>query len=79
MFAYSYKKYGSPDVLEKIEVPTPTAKPNEVLIRIMATTVSAGDWRARSLTMPRGLGLIGRLVFGITGRAKGSLAQNCPA
>jgi NADPH:quinone reductase-like Zn-dependent oxidoreductase len=70
MLAYSYKNYGAPDVLEKIEVPTPTPKPNEVLVRIYATTVSAADWRARSLTMPEGLGLIGRLVFGITGPRK---------
>ena len=70
MLAYSYKDYGAPDVLEKIEVATPTPKPNEVLIRIYATTVSAGDWRARSLTMPKGLGLMGRLVFGIAGPRK---------
>lgn len=70
MLAYSYKKYGTPDVLEKIQLPVPTPKPNEVLIRIYATTVSAGDWRARSLTMPKGLGLMGRLVFGINGPRK---------
>jgi NADPH:quinone reductase-like Zn-dependent oxidoreductase len=66
MYAYTYSEYGSPDVLNYVELPTPTPKANEVLIRIVATTVSAGDWRARSLTMPAGLGLAGRLVFGIT-------------
>jgi NADPH:quinone reductase-like Zn-dependent oxidoreductase len=66
MYAYTYTEYGSPDVLNYVELPTPTPKANEVLIRIVATTVSAGDWRARSLTMPAGLGLVGRLVFGIT-------------
>lgn len=70
MLAYSYKKYGSPDVLEQVEVATPQPQPNEVLVRIFATTVSAGDWRARSLTMPKGLGFMGRLVFGITGPRK---------
>lgn len=65
MLAYSYSRYGAPDVLEKVELPIPTPKANEVLIKVMATTVSAGDWRARSLTMPKGLGLIGRLVFGV--------------
>jgi NADPH:quinone reductase-like Zn-dependent oxidoreductase len=70
MLAYSYSRYGSPAVLEKVNVPTPTPKPNEVLIKICATTVSAADWRARSLTMPKGLGLVGRLVFGIKGPRK---------
>lgn len=70
MLAYTYNSYGSPDVLEKAIVPTPTPRPDEVLIRIHATTVSAGDWRARTLTMPRGLGLMGRLVFGVTGPRK---------
>ncbi|WP_439155106.1 NAD(P)-dependent alcohol dehydrogenase [Yoonia sp.] len=70
MLAYSYTQYGSPDVLEKVEVPSPTPKPNEVLVRIQATTVSAGDWRARSLTMPKGLGFMGRLVFGLRGPRK---------
>jgi NADPH:quinone reductase-like Zn-dependent oxidoreductase len=66
MYAYTYSKYGGPDVLNYVELPTPTPKANEVLIRMSATTVSAGDWRARSLTMPAGLALIGRLVFGVT-------------
>lgn len=70
MLAYSYTQYGSADVVTQVEVPTPRVKPNEVLIRVFATTVSAGDWRARSLTMPKGLGLMGRLVFGITGPRK---------
>lgn len=66
MYAYTYTQYGSPDVLNHVELPTPSPKANEVLIRICATTVSSGDWRARSLTMPAGLGFVGRLVFGIT-------------
>lgn len=70
MLVYSYTQYGSPDVLEKIELPTPTPKPDDVLIRVYATTVSAGDWRARSLTMPKGLGWMGRLVFGLNGPRK---------
>lgn len=70
MYAYTYSRYGPPEVLERAELPTPTPKTNEVLIRVYATTVSAGDWRARSLTMPAGMGLIGRLVFGVFGPRK---------
>jgi NADPH:quinone reductase-like Zn-dependent oxidoreductase len=62
-----YERYGPPEVVAIREVPTPTAGKGEVLIRIRATTVSTGDWRARSLAMPRGFGPLGRLVFGIAG------------
>lgn len=39
---------------------------NEVLIKTYATTVTSGDWRARSLNVPVGFGLIARLFFGVS-------------
>jgi NADPH:quinone reductase-like Zn-dependent oxidoreductase len=67
MQAIVYHRYGPPDVVTLAELPRPVPGQNEVLIRIHATTVSTGDWRARSLKMPPGFNLLGRLVFGLFG------------
>ena len=67
MKAMTYRRYGGPEVVTLAEIAKPVPKRNEVLIRIRATTVTAGDHRARSLDMPAGFRVIGRLVFGITG------------
>ena len=66
MIAVVYRKYGSPDVLELAEIPKPAPKDDEVLVKVRATTVTSADWRARSLSFPKGFGFMGRLVFGVT-------------
>ncbi|HEX6050938.1 MAG TPA: NAD(P)-dependent alcohol dehydrogenase [Gemmatimonadaceae bacterium] len=47
MKAAVYDRYGPPDVVEIRDVPKPTPKPGEILIRVRAATVAAGDWRLR--------------------------------
>ena len=70
MKAIVYHRYGGPEVVSLAEVAKPAPKDNEVLIRIHATTVSSGDWRARSLDMPGIFKILGRLFFGVFGPRK---------
>jgi NADPH:quinone reductase-like Zn-dependent oxidoreductase len=60
MKAIVYKKYGSPNVLEPSEVEKPTPEPNEVLIRVFATTVTSADCMMR-----RGDTFLSRILLGL--------------
>ena len=52
MKAMVWTRYGPPDVLQLQEVDKPVLKDGEVLVRIHATTVTAGDCELRSLKLP---------------------------
>lgn len=58
--------YGPPSVVEIADVPRPTVGTKDVLIKVCATTVTAGDWRVRSATVPPGFGLFMRASMGFT-------------
>ena len=60
MKAIVYTQYGSPDVIQFKEVETPTPKDNEVLIKVHAASVNAGDWHYL-----RGTPLLFRLSAGL--------------
>lgn len=48
MQAVGFRRYGTVEVLEPLEVPVPAIKEDTVLIRVAAASVNPADWRIRN-------------------------------
>ncbi|KAB1071345.1 NAD(P)-dependent alcohol dehydrogenase [Tamlana haliotis] len=60
MKAAVYTKYGSPEVIQVIDVEIPSPKPNEILVKIKASSVTRADTMMR-----QGVPKFGRLFLGL--------------
>lgn len=79
MKAVVYTEYGPPEVLQIKDIPKPTPKDNEVLVKVHATTVHRGDVRMRSFDLPAPLWkrFIAGLFLGFTGPKRQVLGMEC--
>lgn len=59
-------RYGSPDVLAFEDRPVPRAGRTDILVEVMATSVTTAEWRMRAGDFGGGMALLGRLLMGIT-------------
>lgn len=64
MKAFIFSSFGSPSVLKMQEVSRPVPGEKEVLVKVMATTVTSADCRLRARNMPRGFRFLSGLIFG---------------
>lgn len=65
MSAAVYRRFGGPEVVDVEQVAKPAPGPQDVLVRVHASTVSAADHRARSRIVPKGLAVLAALSLGI--------------
>lgn len=61
------ERYGPPECVTIVDAPAPRPRPDEVLVRVAAAGVSAGDARMRAGRFPPGFGPLARLAIGLRG------------
>lgn len=68
-------RYGAPESVVLVDAPVPRPGADEVLVRVAAAGVSAGDARMRAGRFPRGFGVLARLGIGLRGPRAGVLGS----
>lgn len=63
-------RYGPPEAVVITEVPNPTPRTGEVVVRVEAAAVTSGDARMRAGRFPAGFGMLARLGIGVSGPRK---------
>jgi NADPH:quinone reductase-like Zn-dependent oxidoreductase len=71
-----YRKFGGPEVVRIEEMPKPSPKNDEVLIKVYASTVSIADHRMRSRRLPKGLWFLAPIMLGVFGPRKPVLGMD---
>ena len=59
------RRFGGPEVVQVEQVSKPAPKPDELLVRVHASTVSIADHRLRSRDLPEGLGFLIPVSLGV--------------
>lgn len=65
MRAALFDRYGAPEVVRMADVPRPAVTSDGVLVRVIATAVTAADSRIRGSHFPKGFTPFARLAFGV--------------
>jgi len=73
MKAFIWEKYGPPETLRMAEVEKPAPDANEVLVKVLATSVNAADWHSL-----RGKPLFSRATLGLLRPKHRSSASTSP-
>ncbi len=60
MKAFLARKYGPPELIQAEEIPVPTPESDELLVKVVATTINDFDW-----SMVTGKPAIYKLLFGL--------------
>ncbi|MFN4154649.1 MAG: NAD(P)-dependent alcohol dehydrogenase [Paracoccaceae bacterium] len=61
------RRYGPPETVTVGDWPDPQPGPGELLVAVQAAGLTLGDARIRGARAPRGMGVMMRLAFGLTG------------